>query len=301
MTPRDLCVRALKRSGALGVGQTPLAEDINDAFATLNDMVGQWAQKRWLVYHLVDLAFVGTGNSGYTIGPGGFVNVSRPDRIESAFVRLITPGVGVDYPLEVIEAREDWNSIALKGQAGFPTAIFYDSDYPTGTLYVTPVPSSQYQIHLSVKQPITAFTNLSSQVNLPPEYNEALLYNLAVRLYADYGLPPRADVVALAKAALQTIRNSNTQIATLRMPAGMPGVWRYGFGVGGLFSVGTGVATGGTGTGSGSGGDTGTPTGAMPLGQGSILNINTFLTGTDATPGPILLGSTFTLGQSQVV
>jgi hypothetical protein len=256
MTPRDLCTRALRRVGAIGVGQTPLAEDINDAFSTLNDMLGQWAQKRYVVPNLIDVYFTGTGAASYSIGTGATVNTPRPDRLEAAFVRMLSGGRGIDYPLEVIEAREDWNAIPFKTMAGFPTSVFYDSGFPIGTLYVNPLPSSQYEIHLTLKQPIVAFGNLSDTVNLPPEYHEALLNNLAVRLFADYGLQVRPDVVALAKASLNTIRNSNTQIATLKMPAGMPGVRRgWGGGVGSIgFTIGSGAVGGGTVPGGGGGG-----------------------------------------------
>ena len=88
MTPRSICVLALKQIGALGIGQTASPEDISDSFALLNMMMGQFSQKRWLIYHLVDVALPMTGAQAYTIGPGGDIDTPRPDRIESAFMRM---------------------------------------------------------------------------------------------------------------------------------------------------------------------------------------------------------------------
>src|SRR5208337_994298 len=111
-TVHDICRAALKECGAIGVGQTPLAEDITDAQTRLQWMLQQWERKRWLVYHLVDFSIVSTGQVSYSIGPGGNIDTNsggnqfnnqfnsqfgpagtvsvRPDKIESAFLRQLT-------------------------------------------------------------------------------------------------------------------------------------------------------------------------------------------------------------------
>ncbi len=264
MTPRQICTLALKMCGALGVGQTALAEDTNDTFTLLNMMLGQWSQKRWLVYHLIDVTAPISANGTITLGAGGTINTPRPDRIEAAFARYAIGSGPIDYPLEIIESRADWNAIGLKGMTGLPSAVFYDSGYPLGTVYVFPQPAVLYEIHLSLKQALPSFGNLSDDLNLPPEYEEAILYNLAVRLFPMYGLSPRADVVTLAKVSLNTIRNSNTQIANLRMPAGLPG--RRFMGRGGGLAYGVGLPPGN------GNGDGGTVTPPPPPGDNSAVS-----------------------------
>ena len=84
---------ALKDAGIIGVGQTPNAEDVNDSFTRLNWMIDQWAQKRYLIWHLVDLAKVSTGAQSYTVGPGKDFDIAlRPDRLEAAFLRQLNAG-----------------------------------------------------------------------------------------------------------------------------------------------------------------------------------------------------------------
>lgn len=220
ITARDLILSALKDAGAIGVGQTPSAEDINDAFDRLNGMMAQWSRQRWLVYHLIDVAFTADGSLNYSIGTGGDLNYPRPDRIEAAFFRQLinSPGNEVDYPLEVLNSREDYNRITLKGLASFPSVVFYDSGYPLGYVYIWPVPNDQYEIHLSLKATLDQFANLNTAVILPPEYKEALRTNLAVRLKVSYQMPIDPQLIGLAKSALNVIRNSNAQIPTLQMP-----------------------------------------------------------------------------------
>ena len=232
VTPQDLITFSLKATGVIGVGQTALAEDNADAFSALNGMLAQWNRKRWLIWHLIDVAFVTTGAQSYSVGPGGNFNTPRPDRLEAAFFRQIVNDFPdqVDYPLTILEAREDYNTIALKTLGSWPRWIFYDSAYSQATtpsfcgfVYPWPVPqASLYELHLSLKETLTQFTSYTQQINLPPEYTEALWTNLTIRLGAIYpGAQVTQSVQDLAKASLSTIRGANAQIPRLRMPNGL--------------------------------------------------------------------------------
>lgn len=229
-TPSDIILQALKKSGVLGVGQSAAAEDMNDAFLDLNDMVAQWNRKRWLIWNLVDVSKVSTGALFYTVGPGQDFDVARPDKIESAFFRQFVSSLPnqVDWPLSIIESREIYNLIPLKNQGTWPNAVFYDSSVPFGKLYVWPVPQAgTYEIHISVKNTIAQFTGLAQQLVMPPEYVAALKWNLALRLRPSYQLAPDLSIIGLAKDSLNVIRNANTQISRLIMPGALMGKDRY--------------------------------------------------------------------------
>ena len=231
-TAGDLIKLALKDCGVIGVGQTPLAEDTNDALMRLNAMIGQWNRRRWLVYHLVDLVNTSTGAQSYTVGPAGDFAVSaRPDQIEAAFARQIVSATSpnqIDYPLQWIPSRESYNQIALKQLQSFPSYFFYDAAYPLGRVYFYPVPQNVFELHITIKDTLAAFPSLTTQINLPAEYHEALLYNLGARLRVAYQLPPDPSIVALATSSLNTIRNANAQVGILNMPKGLqPGGAHY--------------------------------------------------------------------------
>lgn len=226
MTPNDIILLALKMSGVLGVGQQAQAEDISDCVKVFNMMLGQWAQKRWLVYHLLDLSVKATGALSYTVGPGGDFDTPRPDRLEAGFLRQPNTSPNpVDYPLELLQSREDYNRITIKGLGSFPLALWYDPAFPLGNVYFWPLPSSQYEMHITVKAPLISISSatLFNTVQLPDEYLEALYWNLAVRLRPMYQLPPEPTITALAISSLNTIRNSNTAIPQLTMPRGLMG------------------------------------------------------------------------------
>lgn len=324
----DIILAAMKECGAIGVGQTPLAEDYSDGMARLQWMLQEWERKRWLVYRLKTLAVVSTGAQSYTMGPGGQLNTNansawliqslsldsggtghavgdvltllgspvpgaettkptvtvtavkagvitgfvlsnagiidaplpvsfgqsastgaginakfklpvyskttdlttasssvRPARIESAFLRQLTQSQPnqIDYSLEILQSREDYNKIALKSLVSFPSFIFYDSDWPLGSVFAWPVPSASiYAIHVTVLDQLPpSFATQATKFNLPFEYYHAMVTNLAVRLMPKYGMivAPGNPLVALAKVALNTIRGANAQIARLSLPA----------------------------------------------------------------------------------
>lgn len=230
-TALDIVTLALKDAGALGVGQTPLDEDSNDALTLLNWMLFQWRQKRWLVYHEVTTVVTSTGAQSYSVGPGGDYNLGyRPARLQSAFLRQLIQSQPnqIDYPLEILESREDYNNIALKSLVSFPSYIFYDSGYPLGTIYPWPVPQpSIYAVAITTKDVLQSFSSLATVLSIPDEYIMAMETNLAVRLAAKYGQEPSQSLVGMARDALQTLRGANFQIARLTMPNDLvrPGIY----------------------------------------------------------------------------
>lgn len=228
MLVRDLIDYSLRLSGILGVGQTPLQQDEDDAQRAMVMMMAQWQRRRWLVFRLNELAVrVNSWQATYTIGPSGdLVMDHRPATVDTALMRQ-TSGLGlpgsfpIDYPLQRIRSREAWNEIPFKRLGSWPARYYYDPTLPNGTLYVWPIPiQSFFELHVSVP---TSIDNVPPEQEIydimPPEAEEAIAYNLACRLRANYALPPRQDLVALALTALNTMRVANFGMRALRMPA----------------------------------------------------------------------------------
>lgn len=229
-TVNDFLTLALIDSGVLGVGQIAQAEDLQNALRRVNMMISQWNRKRWLIYNLTDVSVSSTGAQTYTIGPGQQFNTPRPDRLEDGcFLRQLNTGPAnqIDYPLQVLSSREDYDRIRLKTMGTWPSIIFYDSNWPTGLIYPWPVPQSGlFSIHILVKNQLTQFVNLTDTINLPPEYEAALSYNMQVRLRVAYRMPPDTVMIELAKDALNVIRGANVQVPSLKMPPTVIGAQR---------------------------------------------------------------------------
>lgn len=228
MTPVRLIELILRDAGVTGVGQTASAEDNQDVLDTLNMMLDEWSTKRWLVYRLIDVFAPCTGAQSYTIGPGGDINTPRPDQVAAAFYRstIVTPSV--DYPLVRIGSREDYNNLAVKTVGTWPGWYWYDAAFPLGVIYPWPVPSAgNGELHLSVKQPLTNFPDLTTDIAFPPAYVNALRWNGAQWVRPMYQLAPDEQIDRRARASLAAIRGPNIQMPTLRMPVGIPLPGRY--------------------------------------------------------------------------
>ncbi len=236
-TARDMVELAMKQAGVLGIGQSLLAEDVNDGFTLMKRMMSVWNSTRWLIPMLIDVKADGNNLVSNPIGDGAYYNTPRPDKIQSAY--FVQKGNGpnnVSYPLEAIWSYEDYARIALKSLNSFPFAFFYDGAFPTGNVFIYPIPGPRYEIHLIVKGALGFPTDLDQELILPPEYEEAIHYNLCIRIAAMYQYPVDPVTAGLAKIALNKIKIANAQVPTLEIPGGYGsgnGSWNAFAGAGG--------------------------------------------------------------------
>lgn len=226
----DLITLALKNAGVLGLGQTANSEDMTDACALMNDMIAQWQQRRYLVYRLVEQSVPCNGSQSYSIGPGGDISVTqRPAAINAAFARQTVNNVPnqIDYPLAILPSRETYSQIAMKSLQSFPEWCWYDAATPLGQLFVYPVITNQFTLHVVFREQLQTAVSLTDEITLPAEYKMAIQYNLAVLLAPAYGLPVNPDVKRQAKASLETMRTINAQVPQMNMPTVLRSGVRY--------------------------------------------------------------------------
>lgn len=240
-TARDIVTEALRECGALGLGQTASSQDTQEAFTRLNQMIAQWAVKRWLVYRLCFASWTSTGSTSFTLGPTGTVTTTddgitispRPDRLETGcFVRQVNVSAPnqPDTPLTLLESKEDYSRIGLKSLTAFPSWIFYDPTDTNGTVYPWPIPTASiYKVFVCFKRPFPAFASLDTTITFPASYEAAMLYQLAIRLRSKYSIPKgvNPDLDNLAKDAMVVVRGSNVAIARLQpdVPVGNMGLY----------------------------------------------------------------------------
>lgn len=227
-TALDLFKLALKDLGALGIGQSISPDDTQDALSTVNMMLDSWQTERLMVYHLLDTAILSTGKQSYTIGIGGDFNIARPIRVDSAYARMNAGSSNpIDYPVTIIEAREDYARIALKQLQSFPGWAFYDAAIPLGNLDFYPVPNNSFELHVLTMEQLPQFIAPAAVVNLPPGYKAAIRYNLAIWLCGMYQIDAPRSVQMLAASTKRTVKRMNTQIQALTMPRGLGTKQRY--------------------------------------------------------------------------
>lgn len=219
-TALDIIKRSMRMFSAIGQGNAPTASEASDALNALNAMIDSWSISRLAVYQILEENFTwASGSSSQTIGPSGNFNTVRPNRIDGGFSRINN----VDYLFRVIDRRE-YDSIAVKTtQSTYPNVIFYDPVVTLGTLYAYPVPNATLSVYIRSWKQLQSFTALTDTLTLPPGYQRALEYNLAVELNTEYPDLPLPDTVRQkAVESLSQIKtlNAPTMISTLGLGKG---------------------------------------------------------------------------------
>lgn len=73
----DYCTRALRTIGAYSPGEPIDADDVNDSFDMLNDMLAMWSNQTMMVPYITEIIFnLVTNTYQYTIGQGGSIGGS---------------------------------------------------------------------------------------------------------------------------------------------------------------------------------------------------------------------------------
>jgi hypothetical protein len=99
--------------------------------------------------------------------------------------------------------REEYYRLPNRASEGFPTQFFYDRQRDNGTLYVWPVPpDNNYDITYTYRRRIMDMDLGAENIDVPPEWEEAIEFGLAERLlgaYAKIGTPMEAHINATVK------------------------------------------------------------------------------------------------------
>lgn len=202
-TANSIVTRSLRLIGVIQPGEALTAADEQTGLEALNGMMGSWANDRLLVYHLVQENFALSSASSFTIGPGGAFNTVRPVMIDGGFIRESDQ----DYPLRVI-GRDDYDRISSKSTQDRPDRLFYDPSFPLGRVYFYPSPTGGTAF-LNMQKILQSFPAGITAVSLPPGYEEALAYSLAVRIAPEYGRPISQEVASVAVSTLAGIQRIN--------------------------------------------------------------------------------------------
>lgn len=245
MTVLDLISRSLRLLGALNIGDNPTAAEAQDGLTALNALVDAWATERLMCFttsrNLYNLA---ENQQVYQIGPLGPDWIApRPEYIDGAGLVLINsdPTQVLEVPLHVLRTDLEWARIRAKGiTSTLPTKLYYDRGFSTagnlgsGNVALWPIPTIANQVALYTPFLISQFTGLTQTISLPPGYNRALPYNLAIELAPEFDREPSDVVVAIALASKESLKRANLQLETLRtdLPRSeRGGRWDYELGI----------------------------------------------------------------------
>lgn len=213
-TANQIIDDALKKIGVWETGRSATAEEAADGLRALNLLIDSWSNENLMLFQFVQRTKALTaGDATYTIGSSGDIDTTRPVRIHTAFIRDASND---DSPLEIVNT-DDFSKIPLKSVGNaYPVVLHYRPAYPLATITLYPEPSTGLTLYLECWDQITQFTALTTSASLPPGYERALIYNLAVELAPEYGVAVPQEVMRAASDSKSRIKDVNdTEVPVL--------------------------------------------------------------------------------------
>lgn len=182
LTAQQLIDAALQKITVLGEGESASGNQYTDAQRELNLMMLSWTQagpNLWTMTEATAVALV-SGTQTYTLSP-------RPRSVMN--MRFAIDGVE-QYPMTEWD-RQDWDRFPMKTQTGNPIKYVIDRQRTATTVKVWPVPSftsGTYTCPYSYERVFDSVTQPSQDIDVPQEWLETVMVNLASRLADDYRL-----------------------------------------------------------------------------------------------------------------
>jgi len=212
MTARQMIEYALQEIGALASGETPTNADAAASLVRLNSLLDSWQVERLAIHTLVRSTFALTASqASYTIGPTGanWTYAIRPQFIQRAGMM---DSDSIESLIEVL-TEDRWAALTDKTLTSTEaSALYYNPSFPLGTVYLWPVPTdATVTAVLYLPTPLSAGLTLASELTMPPSYEEAIRYNLAVRLAPMFGRPVDQTLNTLAVETKALMKRANAR------------------------------------------------------------------------------------------
>lgn len=208
----------------IGDAYNPLdANSLSLGMRLLNRMMDQWSAEFAPLFNLID-SFTGAPTPGWVLTPGtaiytigtniGNLLQTRPTQVSEVY---LIDGNNVSYYLANITADE-YARLVYKVAPGRPDRYYLNFNETTIVVTFYPTPAYADNVHLMYQDRMQLFANPSTVVNLPPGYEEAIVYNLALRLAPALGKQVTPDVAQRASWSKGVITQANTNIYMLQNP-----------------------------------------------------------------------------------
>lgn len=229
MTALDLIKSSMRLISVLDSNENPTSEEAQTGLMVLNQMVDSWNAERLMVFTISIAEYpLVIGQQTYGLGPGGDFNAARPSRIDRITLVILTnPNQPLEVPLDYLTDAQ-WAAIPVKNiPTTVPLSVYDDGAYPIRHLSYWGIPTVPANTKVYSWQSLNQFTALSTDLIFPPGYFEALRYNLAIRMSAEFGETLDPALVVLAGEAKARVKSLNIPITDLRCDSSLTGAGAY--------------------------------------------------------------------------
>lgn len=209
LNSQQIITQALRIIRVLPAGVDPDGDDAEDAETALNLLLKTWTTHShlWIV----------TAGSAALVADQIEYSVAAARRMISVRRRYTTGAI--DTPMTEM-SRQEYDDQPNKETSSVPVMWYFNPQRSSRTLYLWPPASAQtvtqYSLKYTYYRVIEDVDALNNDVDLPQEWLECLVWNLADRLmaYHNVGFP---DVTARAAALLAQLSGQDQETASVFM------------------------------------------------------------------------------------
>jgi hypothetical protein len=218
-TALDVITMAMQEANITAAGETLSADDAAFGLRKLNRLLDSANAERLNIFTVNFANYMLIPNHApHTIGPTGnsptpnFICVgTRPTKIVGASLIINTSTPNYTIPLNIQDA-DWWQAQRVQGLAtSYPTDLYYEPDWPNGSCFFWPVPTTAWPVQLETWTNLLALPTLQTTFTLPPGYEDAITYTLAETLEPAFGKAPNPMLSGLALKARARIKSLNAQ------------------------------------------------------------------------------------------
>lgn len=228
-TAQAIITDALTELGVLEPGETLTSDMAALGLLRFQNQLDAWQADRLTLSVQSRTTFtITSGTSSVTIGPSGAdVTTQRPVWINS--LTYIVPGSSpsVEVPIGLLD-EDAYAALSIKSlSSALPMQAFYQTNITTtyGTLFLWPTVNQSVGLVLYAPQGVNTPSALTTSVIGPPGYQEAFMYQLALRLCNPFGVAPTQILIDLAARAYATLKAQNVDPGILGVDAALvPGL-----------------------------------------------------------------------------
>jgi len=179
LNANQIIAAAFKKLGVGTEGEALTAAQYEDGRLALNLLIKTWgAQPHLWTQTEAWLPYV-AGQSGYALNAAMRVLSVR---------RRLTSGT-IDTPMTPL-SRQEYFDLPNKTTQAVPVNYYFDPQYNTSTLYVWPTASAATaaagDLRITYLRRMCDMDTTTDDLDMPQEWLEAVIYNLAVRLMPTY-------------------------------------------------------------------------------------------------------------------
>jgi hypothetical protein len=218
-TRNDLIDAAISTLGVLARGQTPTTEDYTRAATKLNMLVAKLRTQQLPLWKRTEYTLTLVASQiSYTLGDGLTLDTPYPLKMLEAYSIPTSGNTRID--VEIISSSE-FNILPYNTSGGQPIKLNYQPFVNYGVVKIWPTPdtsvATNYTMKLVYQAPFEYFTASTDTMDMPEEYYLPIVYNLAVLIAPEWGIPieDRRELKKEAKEYLDAVESFGEEDASL--------------------------------------------------------------------------------------